>query len=267
MEKLHWYFYTGYGPYIAVLVISGAIALGWLAGGFRIKKKSDTTRYIYGNYQNAVFGLVALVIGFTFAAAMHHYDDRKENVREAATSISNVYHYSSYLLPDDRRTLQQKLHEYLDSRIDLHKDIQSLDELELKSRKITVFGRQILTFVLQAIERSSGNDKILANELLKPQVLSMLDIYDKGRLLMLGGPNVLIYIVMLLYLGVAGFMGGYEMSVKHEKDIVFTCLYVMVITVMLHLIFEMEYPVSGAEQQLKFNSELVNLRAEIFIGK
>jgi hypothetical protein len=93
----------------------------------------------------------------------------------------------------------------------------------------------------------------------------MLNIYDSGRLLMLGGPNVMVYLVLLLYLGVAGFMGGYEMSIKRERDIVFTGLYILVITVMLHLVFEMEYPVSSTEQQLRFNAELVKLRAEIFI--
>ena len=265
MDKINWYFYTGYGSYIALVVILSAIVLGWLAGRSRVKNKSGEAGYIYGNYQDAVFGLVALVIGFTFATAMHHYDERKENVRQTATSISTVYHYSEYLMPDDRDRLRQMLRQYLDSRIDLHKDLTDLSELEIKSRKITVFGRQILTFVLQAVDRSSGNDKLLSSELLKPQVISMLNIYDSGRLLMLGGPNVMVYLVLLLYLGVAGFMGGYEMSIKRERDIVFTGLYILVITVMLHLVFEMEYPVSSTEQQLRFNAELVKLRAEIFI--
>lgn len=260
MDKLQWFLYLGYGPYVAIALMAAALFLGWSSGKLAIKWNSDFVPYINESYQDAIFALVALVVGFTFANAIDHYDARKENVRNAVTSISNAYHYADYLQPADREKLRHSINDYLDMRLSLHDNIDSLSSLDKKATNINNFGRQVLIFTLQAVERSAGKDKVLANELLKPQVILMLENYEKGRLLLLDHPNVLIYLMLFTFLGVTGFIGGYEMAIKQKRDLIFTFFYALVITATLYLIFSMEFPASDKLEQLRFNKELLSLR-------
>ena len=264
MDKLQWYLYLGYGPYIAIALISFALFLGWTVGNLSIKKNWNFSTYINESYQGAIFGLVALVVGFTFSNAIDHYDARKENVRHAVTSISNATHYSDYLLPDDRDELRRRITEYLNMRLSLHENIENLNDLDDKATSITNFGRQVLILTLDAIERNSGKNKAMTDELLKPQVISMLENYEKGRLLLLNRPNLLIYLMLFTFLGVTGLIGGYEMAIKQKRDLFFTFFYALVITATLYVIFSMEFPASNKLEQLRFNKELLQLKDNLF---
>jgi len=260
MDTLQWYLYLGYGPFIAIASQAAALFLGWFVGKLVIKKNTHFVPYINESYQGAIFGLVALVVGFTFANAINHYDDRKENGRTAVTLIANSYNYSDYLLPADRDKLRSLINDYLHMRLSLHENIESLNDIDAKATNISNFGRHVLGFTLEAIERDSGRNKVLANELLKPQVILMLENYEKGRLLLYATPNMLIYLMLFSFLGVTGFIGGYEMTIKHKRDLIFTFLYAVVITATLYLIFSMAFPASHKLDQLRFNRELLQLK-------
>jgi hypothetical protein len=110
-------------------LIFGAIALGlaaflliaceagfWVgarAGARAIPKAFDNAM----NWQAAVLGLAALLIGFTFAMAVSRFDTRKQVLIAEANAIENAYH-RTYLLDDDTGdTVRELMRRYVDMRI------------------------------------------------------------------------------------------------------------------------------------------------------
>ncbi len=266
MENLQWYLFSGYGPYIAIALIGIFLLLGWLIGRYQFKKKPDDNLYINTNYEGAIFGLVALVIGFTFAGAVAHYDARKAQVRVEVSSILNSHRYTEYLTPSDSDQLHKLLNEFLSLRLDMFNNVTKFDDLEKKAKHIDNFGDRIRVFTFQAIERTPPEAKALANEFLRPQIIAMnLSTHD-ARLLLMARPHPLVFLVLFSFLAISGFIGGYKMALKHRLDWMFTGLYLLVIYTTLHIIFLLEFPDGNSSEQVRYNKELIQLQND-FVSK
>lgn len=123
-----------FGPFLNWLVFAPlwSVALVLLAGGglciaagwqFRrlISKQgtsslgSDQEGYVL----SAVSGLLALLIGFTFAVAIDRFDMRRDRVLDEANAIQTVY-VQAQLLPEPHRTrISQIVVSYVDTRTSL----------------------------------------------------------------------------------------------------------------------------------------------------
>ncbi|GAA4748133.1 hypothetical protein GCM10023264_12600 [Sphingomonas daechungensis] len=74
---------------------------------------SDPSDYIVG----AIFGLLAFMMGFTFAMAMDRYSDRRTAVREEADALRTTYLTASVLDQPSASRTQYAVRQYAHSRI------------------------------------------------------------------------------------------------------------------------------------------------------
>lgn len=70
-----------------------------------------------GVVQNAVFGVIALLTGFTFGAASSAYQERSRQVNEQADAIAEVWRRADFVTPELRATVRAALIEYLDAEL------------------------------------------------------------------------------------------------------------------------------------------------------
>jgi hypothetical protein len=83
--------------------------------GLRVFREHDAAhRALIGSYANVVFGLLALLLGFTFALAAGRYDNRRELVVQQANAIGTTYLRASLLPESNRDTSRRLLREYVD---------------------------------------------------------------------------------------------------------------------------------------------------------
>lgn len=106
----------------AVLLIIAALLLALAEAGFRLGLRLHTTGDVarkgqIGGIQGAVLGLLALLLGFTFAMAVDRYDTRRGLVLKEANAIGTTYLRAS-LLPDAHQApVQDLLRRYVDLRL------------------------------------------------------------------------------------------------------------------------------------------------------
>ena len=263
MENLEWYLFSGYAPYFAILLLGAFLFVGWAFGKYFSKKKTRDDLYINASYQTAIFGLIALVIGFTFASAIGHYDVRKEKVRMESSAIFNAYRNAIYLQAGDSERLRELLNQFLSLRLDIFNNVHSFAELDKKAIDIDNSTRRITLFTFEAIERAPDKTRALANEFLKPQVDSLEKSVHEARLLLVARPEPIIFSVLFLFLAIAGFVGGYEMAGKKKLDWIFTGVYILVVYATLRVIFLLEFPDLNPDQQVRYNKELLQLNSEM----
>jgi hypothetical protein len=73
-----------------------------------------------GAIGGAVFGLMGLLLAFTFSGAASRFDHRRELVVEEANAIGSAYLRLDLLPPEHRRILQQRMRDYVDARLALY---------------------------------------------------------------------------------------------------------------------------------------------------
>ena len=154
--------------------------MGWLYGRYRTR----TTEHVVvrDSLATAIFGLSALVLGFTFANATDHYDKRTSLIRDQAHSLKQVYQSSNYLNPTDRVAVQNTLKQILKQRISKYENIKKMDDLDANNNVLTQSLNTLNEEVNKAISRAPVSTKDLADNILRPQLTHLLDTFQEGIL-------------------------------------------------------------------------------------
>ena len=107
---------------LAVVLIAGEI--GWQLGG----RAEGRGRENIATLEAAVLGLLALIIGFTFAMALTRFEARRDAVVNEATAIGTTA-LRARLLPEPQRSETLKLlRDYVQTRLDIVERGLSLTE-------------------------------------------------------------------------------------------------------------------------------------------
>jgi flagellar basal body-associated protein FliL len=108
-----------------LLVISIGGFLLATEAGFLLGRRSQSTTdehsrsQIY-TIQGAVLGLLALLLGFTFAMAMSRYDTRKQLVLEESNAIGTTFLRAQLLPESPRKEVSNLLRRYVEVRLDFY---------------------------------------------------------------------------------------------------------------------------------------------------
>src|SRR5947209_17640110 len=106
-----------------VALIWGVSEIGW-----RLGRRGDGHSTNIGTLESATVGLLALIIGFTFAMALSRFEARRDAVVQEANAIGTTA-LRARLLPVPHRTESLKLlREYVQVRIDAFHSGQSFAE-------------------------------------------------------------------------------------------------------------------------------------------
>src|SRR6185436_18413341 len=118
---------VGATPLSAYLVLA-VVALGMVAVllaavqvGYRQGLRTRPDEHLLSHataWEGALLGLLALLIGFTFAMAVARFDGRRELILEEANAIESVSLRARYLDPPARDQVQALLVPYVEARIE-----------------------------------------------------------------------------------------------------------------------------------------------------
>ena len=108
-----------------ILVASIGVFLLATEAGFLLGRRSQSTNddnsksQIY-TIQGAALGLLALLLGFTFAMAMSRYDIRKQMVLDESNAIGTTFLRAQLLPEPTRQEVSNLLRRYVELRLELH---------------------------------------------------------------------------------------------------------------------------------------------------
>lgn len=97
-----------------------AAELGFHFGRRLYQTKDVARKENIGTAQGAILGLLALLLGFTFAMAVSRFDLRRSLVLDEANCIGTTYLRTSFLPEEQRPKVRQLLREYVDARLDFY---------------------------------------------------------------------------------------------------------------------------------------------------
>jgi hypothetical protein len=108
-----------------VIVILTVVLLGLAEVGFRFglslhSKKDEARKSQIGGVQGTIFGILGLLLGFTFAMSVSRYEARRTMVLTEANVIGTTFLRADFLPPAHRDEVKKLLREYVDVRLQLH---------------------------------------------------------------------------------------------------------------------------------------------------
>jgi len=241
-------------PYIFLVSIVIFLGIGWLYGKYRLSTSGNVI--IRDALATAIFGLSALVLGFTFSGANEHFDKRIELMRSQADSIRQVYHSSRYLNPADQLAVRKSLQVITSDRLAMYQDIKTIADLNANLDRLTSQANQLNELIMVSIARAPANSRELADKILRPQQDQLMEAIRDGTLNARHHPPPIIDRFLFILLSLGALLSGYAMAIQKEEDWFLTILYLAVMGFALYVIFALEYPNQIFEYEM-FNADLL----------
>jgi len=158
-SNLHIAEYVPFGLIIAIIIFT---AIGWSVGLYRLKKYGESGAVIRDSLAAAIFGLSALVLGFTFSGSASRYVDRMDAIRVQAQTLQEVYGSLKYLSKNDQVVVKKSLDDLLDVRLTAYKNLIAMSDIDAGGAKIMAATRKIQEDVTRATLNASSENKAFA---------------------------------------------------------------------------------------------------------
>lgn len=106
--------------FVVLIIFLGILELSYRLGRRLRKPADDAAKTHISALQTALLGLLALLLGFTFAMSVTRFETRKNLVLEEANAIGNAYWRSQLIPAQHRPMVAGMLHEYTSASLDYH---------------------------------------------------------------------------------------------------------------------------------------------------
>jgi hypothetical protein len=244
-----------FGLFFAGLML--ALELGRRVRLREIRAKQDVEPARFSIADGAVFGLMGLLLAFTFAAAGGRFEARRQLLVDEANAVGTAW-LRLDLLPDSaRRPLQASFRQYVDARLAGYRAMP--DTLAARREFTRAAGMQqaIWSGAVAATEAAPTPAPSL---LLLPALNAMFDIATTRMAAMRAHlPGVIFGLLFFLVL-CCGVLAGYGMTHSGPRNWLHTLGFAAVFVITLYVIADYEYPRWGFINLASSDRPLIEVR-------
>ena len=250
------------------VVFAGSLFLGMFVlletgrriGNRRLAKDPEGARQGVGAVEGAVFGLLGLLIAFTFSGAASRFDSRRQLVVQEANAIGTAWLRLDLLPPEAALDLRDLFRQYLDSRLETYRKLPDIPAAKAElARSIRLQG-QIWNHALTA-SREAGMPP--AHSLLFSALNEMFDIVTTRTEATKLHPPVIIFAMLGGLSLAASLLAGYGMAGGKSRSWIHIVGFAAVMAVTVYVILDIEYPRVGLIRVDGADPVLMQLRSSM----
>jgi len=244
--------------FLVVLVLS--LELGRWLRMRQLRGKPNAEAGSFGAVDGAVFGLMGLILGFSFAGAGSRFDTRRALIVQETNSIGTAWLRLEVLPEASRAPLQAKFREYVDTRIAAYRAFpDTVAAKEAFGRARAMQGPIWSEALAAAVAMPTTSGTIL----LMPALNAMFDdASTRDAALMAHLPRTIFVLLIFLVL-CCGVLAGYGLTTGGPRSWLHLVGFSAVITIMLYVITDYEYPRRGRITLASYDRLMVDLRREM----
>lgn len=244
---------------VLVVVITVALTALAIEVGFRLGRRqhgrtSEALTAHLGNLQSALLGLLALLLGFTFAMAIGRFDARKELVLAEANAIGTAALRADFLPEPDREEVRTLLRAYATSRLNFFK--AGVDPVALERAYQDAETLQAGLWAI-AVERAQAEPGSLPNSQFSAALNELIDLSEMRRAALENHVPELVVTLLIIVTLVAFGLIAYSLALNDSRRHVATYVFALMIAFVLAAVLDLDRPRRGWVQVSQASMERV----------
>ena len=251
-------------PVVVALSLFALIALsmrlGWSAGRKRLAAIGDGANEGLGAVDGAIFGMMGLLLAFTFTGAASRFEQRRELIVQETNAIGTAWLRLDLLGAEPREQARSLFRQYLDQRLDVYGDVT--DPARTAQSLATVAALQGQIWNLAIAQAREDKSQPLVQSLL-PALNDMFDIATARVLATRQHPHPAIFGLLLMLVLVSAFLVGFSQAKVTPQSRLHLVGFSVTTALALYLIIDLEYPRVGMIRVDQFDQALVELRGSM----
>lgn len=255
-------------PARAAILISAALFLGiliCLEVGFRVGRRNsgkyrESAHEGIGVIEAAIFGLLGLLLGFTFAGGASRLDARRQLVVQEANAIGTAYLRLDVLPIDGQPEMHRLFRDYVEARLRVYEKLPDRAAAEQELARATELQNEIWS---HAVVGSRNDSTQNTARLLLPAINDMIDVTTERTVALDTHLPRLIFALLATVAVTSGLLAGYAMAKRGRRSVLHMILYAAVIAVTLYAVLDLENPRFGLIRLDAADRALLQLRESI----
>lgn len=242
------------------LMISLSLRAGWLAGRRRLAAYGEGANDGLGSAEAAIFGMMGLLLAFTFTGAASRFEQRRELIVQESNAIGTAWLRLDLLRDAPRAEARKLLRQYLERRLDAYRNVTDTQRTTTALSAVAAVQAQIWELAV----RESREDKTqpLAQALL-PALNEMFDIGSTRVLATRQHTHAAIFAMLGLLVLISAFLAGFGQAKVSRQSMLHVTGFAAITTLALYLIVDLEFPRIGIIRVDDFDRALVELLATL----
>jgi hypothetical protein len=233
-----------------------ALELGRRWGRARAARAPDSEREGLGAVEAAVYGLLGLLVAFTFSGAASRFEGRRDLIVQEANAIGTAYLRLDLLAEPARDSLREKFRRYLDSRLETYRRLPDEQAARAELARSIALQGEIWTEAIEAA-RAAGPSTTM---LLAPALNEMFDTTTTRTAATRAHPPNVLFAMLVAVALVSALLVGHAMAASAASRRLHTLAYAGVLALTLYVIVDLEYPRLGLIRVDAFDQVLVDVR-------
>jgi hypothetical protein len=237
--------------------ILAGVELGYRSGRRQAARDPQGAHAGTGAVEAAVFGLLGLLLAFTFSGAASRFDARRSLAVEEVNDIGTAWLRLDLLAAEDRLALRKLFEGYVDNRIAVYRAFPDLAAARVALAEGNALQARIWSQATEACGRA-GNPA--APLLLLPALNAMIDITTTRTWAALFHMPLPIFAAIFLVAMLAALLVGHAMAAAAQRNRVHAILFSAAVSLTVYMILDFEYPRVGLIRLDSSDQVLVELR-------
>lgn len=208
----------------------------------------------------AVFGLMGLLLAFTFSGAMQRWDARRELVVKETNAIGTAWLRIDSLPAEAQPPLRELFRRYLDARLGVYRSFPDVDAARAELARSNDLQSEIWTYSIGKCLDPTGEK---ARLLLMPALNDMIDITTDRTTALITHPPMVIYALLFALVLASSLIAGYAMSPSPARSWLHMLCFAAAMSVAFYVILDLEFPRAGLIRIDAFDRLLIDLRASM----
>jgi hypothetical protein len=211
-----------------------------------------------GAAEAAVFGLLGLLIAFTFSGAASRFEDRRHLIAAEANAIGTAYLRIDLLPGGAQLELRELFRRYLDARVATYRD--AADQTATKEKLVEGAALQGDIWAKAWTACRSPEAPVQAAMLLLPALNEMIDITTTREMATRNHPPLVVFLLLCGVSLIGALLVGYGTSANKDRSWFHTLVFAAILSLTVYVIMDLEFPRLGLIRVDAADEVLVQLR-------
>jgi hypothetical protein len=248
---------------ISLFLFAGMLAcleIGFRTGLRRMRSNPGITDEGSGVIEAAIFGLLGLLLAFSFAGGEARLDARRQLIVGEANAIGTAYLRLDLLPVADQPAMRLLFREYLDARLRLYGDLSDRENTANATAHVSQIQHELW-------ERSVAANRLDVSQnierLLLPALNEMMDVTTARTIALRTHLPRLILALLICVALLSGVLAGYAMVKGKRRNWLYGLIFASVISITIYAVLDLDSPRSGLIRLDGADSALQDLRTSI----
>ena len=207
--------------------------------------------------EGAVFGLMGLLLAFTFGSAAVRFETRRNLIVEEANDIGTAYLRLDLLPEAAQPALRQAFRQYVDARLDVYRVLPDFDAARTKMKRVQELQNEIWAASVAACGETGSPQ---ASMLLLPALNAMIDITTTRTVAIQTHQPGVVFVMLAVVMLTCALLAGLGMESGEARSWLHVVCFTLVMTIAFYVILDLEYPRVGLIRIDWMDQVLVDVR-------